>query len=67
MKVGDFVTIRPIVSDRKLSGRSGRILLVFGDKPPFHFLVKLTAGLDGQFDRKDQVLVRGDELRVKGC
>jgi len=63
MKVGDFVTIFPIVSDRKLSGRSGRILSVFGDKPPLHFLVKLTAGLDGSLDRREQVLVRGDELR----
>jgi len=63
MKVGDAVTIRPIVSDRNLNGRSGVIVAVTGSKPPFHFLVKLSAGLDGSLDRRDQVLVRGDELR----
>jgi len=63
MRLGEYVTIRPIVSNRQLNGRTGTVLKIFGDKPPFHFLVKLTAGLDGSLDRRDQVLVRGDELR----
>jgi hypothetical protein len=54
LKVDDYVTIKPIMSNRNLDGLQGKITRIIGEKKPFHYFVCIAP--------HNSVLVRGDEL-----